>query len=158
MTLRYKYIGQGYCTPEDEEVVKRAGLIDISILCSADLMKNMRDEEIDKEAASGDYDANHCHLNLFLNNACIEFVFDLFGLHVSFNAMDIQFNLSHREPTFSQVMTAIEATAAWFSKHSIEDISEKFYIEAEQGVCTAVLNALTQKNFGTGVMISQSQS
>ena len=71
----------------DRKSVKKAGLESLDILCSSSLMMNMTDAEIAKEyKKSGDYDANECKMNVFVNRHVICFTFGLFGLDVNFNA------------------------------------------------------------------------
>ena len=124
----------------DSKSVKRAGLKSLEILCSSPLMGNMTDAEIAEEyKKSGDYDANECKMNVFVNKTAICFTFDLFGLDVECNVFQHRTTTEELLANIDKCSQVIKSVAKWFDGHYIEEISEKFYEEAERQVAVQII-------------------
>ncbi len=77
-------------------------------------------------------------MNVFVDNCCISLSWHLFGLDVFYNA----YKAFIEHVSFRAINDAVEAATEWFAQHNLEEISEKFYAEAEQGVAKAVVDRL----------------
>ena len=127
----------------DSKAVKRAGLESLEILCSSPLMGNMTDAEIAEEyKKSGDYDANQCKMNVFVNNMVINFTFGLCGLHVFFDAFQDKWYGDELIEQIELRSRVIKSVAKWFSKRGIDEISEEFYEDAERWVAVQIITDL----------------
>lgn len=127
-------------------VNKTRKLTSLEIRCSAAVMKNMTDAEIEANyKKTDDYDANELKMNVFVNGFCIEFNFNLFGLDVHYNAWNATNPSRTGYIDLDIVHKTIEAVAWWFQDKTIEMINEKFYFIAEREVAEEILAAFMPK-------------
>lgn len=145
--IRTRYIGgeQRYLTVDKASLTK-AGLYSFEILCSSPLMKNMPDNEIARAyRKSKDYDANYLKMNVFVNGSCLQFLFDLFGLRVSFDCYQNRLSDSDRMGEMIDIYSiVVKSVARWFAGHSIDEISEFLYKRAEREVAKQCIKDLVE--------------
>lgn len=77
-------------------------------------------------------------MNLFVGTLCIQMCFQLFGLDVAFNALDV----GRGTASWEEVGCILEAVSNVFKQHTLEEISEEFYVQVEREVLVAVNDAL----------------
>ena len=123
----------------DRKCLAGARCESIEVLCSA-WNANLKDNDIAKLAAeSEDYvDSLELKMNVFVDNCCISLSWHLFGLDVDYNA----YKAFIEHVSFRAINDAVEAATEWFAQHNLEEISEKFYAEAEIGVAKAIVERL----------------
>ena len=90
---------------------------------------NETDEELAKhraECGEQGYDAD-VRFQVFINDKCIDFWFNLFGLDVYHT-----FDNFETKAVRKQVYDIIEIVTEWFENKTLDDISEKLYHEIEE--------------------------
>jgi hypothetical protein len=120
--------------------VKTPGKYEIEVLCSG-IRTNAKNEEIEKYKSNypTDWmDMFNVQLSLFIDEICIAFTYDLYGLQVRFNSYDT----NEAEIDFTDIGKVIEATTNVFKKYHLEDISEELYKKIEQDVAKEVFKKI----------------
>ena len=67
------------------------------------------------------------------------------GLHVEYDAWELLRPGHCHTATLALVSGAVSAAVEWLSSHSIEEISEEFYKEAEQGIAQQIVDYFTRR-------------
>lgn len=137
--LQFSYSEGGYLEV-DRKCLSGARCNSLAVFCSA-LDANLTDNDIAKIKADDPdcyADSLAMKMNIFVDRVCVQLVWNLYGLDVSFNVHSAFFD----HISFRAFADVTEAAASWLAMHSLEELSEKFYVEAEQEIAKAVVKSL----------------
>lgn len=103
---------------------------------------NETNEELAKhraECGEQGYDAS-VEFQVFINDKCINFIFNLFGLDVYHT-----FSIPDTEESRKQIYDTIELVNKWFKDKSLNDISEKMYHEIEKELGSQIYERIIKR-------------
>ena len=137
--LPFSYSEQGYLRV-DRKYLSDDKCNSLEVLCSA-WNANLNDNELAKIKADnpeGYVDCLEMRMNIFVDNVCVKIVWNVHGIDVSFNG----YSAFLHNASFVAIADVIEAATKWFTMHSLEELSEEFYAEAEQEIAKAAIASL----------------
>ena len=137
--LQFSYSEQGYLEV-DRKFLPDDKCNSLAVLCSA-WNANLNDNELAKIKADnpeGYVDCLEMRMNIFVDDVCVKLVWNIHGLDVSFNG----YSAFLHQAGFGAIADVVEAATSWFTMHNLEDISEDFYVEAEQEIAQSAIEAL----------------
>ena len=137
--LPFSYSEQGYLRV-DRKYLSDDKCNSLEVLCSA-WNANLNDNELAKIKADnpeGYVDRLEMRMNIFVDNVCVKIVWNVHGIDVSFNG----YSAFLHNASFVAIADVTEAATKWFTMHSLEELSEEFYAEAEQEIAKAAVEAL----------------
>ena len=137
--LPFSYSEQGYLRV-DRKYLSDDKCNSLEVLCSA-WNANLNDNELAKIKADnpeGYVDCLEMRMNIFVDNVCVKIVWNVHGIDVSFNG----YSAFLHNASFVAIADVTEAATKWFTMHSLEELSEEFYAEAEQEIAKAAVEAL----------------
>ena len=137
--LPFSYSEQGYLRV-DRKYLSDDKCNSLEVLCSA-WNANLNDNELAKIKADnpeGYVDCLEMRMNIFVDNVCVKIVWNVHGIDVSFNG----YSAFLHNASFVAIADVTEAATKWFTMHSLEELSEEFYVEAEQEIAKAAIASL----------------
>ena len=136
---QFSYSAQGYLKV-DRKFLSGTRCNSLEVLCSA-WNANLTDNELAKIKADnpdGYVDCLEMRMNIFVDDVCVKTVWNVHGLDVSFNV----YSAFLHHASFVAIADVAEAATRWLTMHSLEELSEEFYAEAEQEIAKAAVEAL----------------
>ena len=136
---QFSYSEQGYLKV-DRKFLSGARCNSLEVLCSA-WNANLTDNELAKikTVYPDSYkDYLEMKMNIFVDDVCVKLVWNVHGLDVSFDG----YSAFLHHASFRAIADAIEAAVNWLAMHNLDELSEEFYVEAEQEIAKAVIAAL----------------
>ena len=137
--LPFSYSEQGYLKV-DRKYLSDDKCNSLEVLCSA-WNANLNDNELAKIKADnpeGYVDCLEMRMNIFVDNVCVKIVWNVHGIDVSFNG----YSAFLHHASFVAIADVAEAATKWLTMHSLEELSEEFYAEAEQEIAKAAIASL----------------
>lgn len=137
--IQFSYNDSGYLEV-DRKFLSGARCNSLEILCSA-WNANLTDNDLAKINIDNPkvyVDSLEMRMNIFVDNVCVKMVWNVHGIDVSFNG----YSAFLHHASFVAIADVAEAATKWLTMHSLEELSEEFYAEAEQEIAKAAVEAL----------------
>ena len=135
----FSYSEQGYLEV-GRKFLSGARCNSLEVFCSA-WNANLTDNELAKIKAVYPDSYKDClemKMNIFVDDVCAKLVWNVRGLNVSFDG----YSAFLHHASFRAIADVIEAATEWLSTHNLDELSEEFYVEAEQEIAKAAVEVL----------------